>query len=326
MTLSRRRFLHFVAATPALPAFGGTARAQVYPTQPIRMIVPLIAGSAADILARQLGTKIGETWNTPVVIENRPGVGTTLGSDVVAKAIPDGHTLLINSASFAASAAMYSKLPYDPLKDFAPISQIASAPFDVVATPSLGAKSTKDLIEIARSKPGQIKFGSAGVGTSSHFAAEQLNLAASLKVVHVPYKGPAEGLAETVTGSVQYFLSPLLLALPFINDGRLHALGVTTAQRSSVLRDVPTVAEAGLPDYEYQDWWGVFAPAATPQGIADKISTEVARILKLPDVAEHLRRQGVEPRPSTPDEFNGFFRTKLTGMREVARHAGIRAD
>ena len=303
-----------------------TARAQAYPAHPVRMIVPLSAGSAADTLARQLANKIGESWSQPILVENRPGAGTTLGADAVAKARPDGHTLLVNSASFAASAAMYSKLPYDPLKDFAPISQIAIAPFVVVAAPSLGAKSIKDLIELAKAKPGQLNFGSAGVGTSSHFAAEQLRLAAGLNVVHVPYKGPPEALLDVMTGRVQYFLSPLLPALPFIREGRLLALGITTAQRSSALQDVPTVAEVGLSGYEYVDWWGVFAPAATPREVIDKIGRDIARALGLPEITRQLLSQGVEARPSSPDEFAAFVRAKIASLRQIATLAGIRAD
>jgi len=326
MKPNRRRFLLLSAGAATLPLASSLASAQNYPARPVHLIVPLSAGSAADILARQLASKIGESWGQPILVENRPGAGTTLGADTVAKAPADGHTLLINSASFAASAAMYSKLPYDPLKDFTPISQIAFAPFVVVATPSLGAKSINDLVAFAKAKPGQINFGSAGVGTSSHFAAEQLNLAAGIKVVHVPYKGPPEALVDTMTGRVQYFLSPLLPALLFIKDRRLLALGVTTAQRSSALPDVPTVAQAGLAGYEYQDWWGVFAPAATPRTLVDKISRDIARSLQLPDVTKQLLSQGVEPSPSTPDEFAGFVRAKVEAFREVAKLAGIRAD
>ncbi len=325
MKLPRRKFLHLAAGAAALPAMSSTAWSQAYPTRPVHLIVPLSAGSAADILARQLAMKIGERWSQPILVENRPGAGTTLGADAVAKAPADGHTLLVNSASFAASAALYSKLPYDPLKDFAPITQIASAPFVVVASPSLGAKSIKELVELAKAKPGQINFGSAGAGTSSHFAAEQFNLATGLKVVHVPYKGPPEALVETMTGRIQYFFSPLLPALPFIKDGRLLALGVTTAQRSSALQDVPTIAEA-VTDYEYQDWWGVFAPAATPRAVVDIIGKEFARILGLPDVTKQLLGQGVEPRPTTPDEFTIFVRARVEAFRQVARLAGIRAN
>jgi tripartite-type tricarboxylate transporter receptor subunit TctC len=278
MNLPRRQFLYLTAATTALlPICAPSARAQTYPTRPVRVVVPLSAGSAADILARQLATKMSEGFGQPVVVENRPGAGTTLGADAVAKSAPDGHTLLINSAAFAASAAVYPKLPYDPLKDLAPISQIAIAPVVVMVAPSLGAKSIRDLVELAKSQPGRMNFGSAGVGSSTHFAGEQFKLAAGLNAVHVPYKGPSEALLDTMTGRIQYCLSPTLPALPFITDKRLLALGVTTAERSPMLHDVPTIAEAGVPGYEYQDWWGVFAPSATPPRQSSKRSTRQSR-------------------------------------------------
>jgi tripartite-type tricarboxylate transporter receptor subunit TctC len=290
------------------------------------MIVPLAPGSAADILARQLATKISDSWGQPVVVENRPGAGTTVGTDAVAKAAPDGHTLLVDSAAFAATAAIYAKLAYDPLRDFAPVSQIGTSPIVVVAVPSLGVKSIKDLVEVAKRKPEQLSFGSAGVGSSTHFAAEQFNLATGIKAVHVPYKGPPEALLDTMTGRIDYCLSPVLPALSFVTDGRLSALAVTTAQRSSLLKDVPTVMEAGWPSYEYQDWWGVFAPAATPRAVVDKVGKEIGRVLGLPDVTKQLLTQGVEPKPSTPDEFAKFVREKIEVARQVAASARIRAD
>ena len=290
------------------------------------MIVPLTAGSAADILARQLATKMSESWNQPVVVENRPGAGTTLGADAVAKAQPDGHTLLINSAAFAASAAIYQRLPYDPLKDLAPISQVAIAPIVVMVAPSLGAKSIRDLVELAKNQGGRMNFGSAGVGSSTHFAGEQFKLAAGLNAVHVPYKGPSEALLDTMTGRIQYCLSPMLPALPFITDKRLLPLGVTTAERSPMLRDVPTIAEAGVPGYEYQDWWGVFAPAATQPAVIEKLNREIARVLELPEVRKQLLSQGAEARSSTPQEFTGFVRAKIESARRVATAAAIRSE
>jgi tripartite-type tricarboxylate transporter receptor subunit TctC len=288
---AKRNIRRFVFAAFVLPPWSVLAQSpQDYPARPIRIVVPLTAGSAADVLARRLALKMNENWAQPVVVENRPGAGTTLGAGIVAKAAPDGYTLLINSAAFAASAAIYARLPYDPIKDFAPVSQLAIAPIVVVAAPSLGAKSIKDLVELAKQKPGQINFGSAGVGSSTHFAGEQFKLAAGLNAVHVPYKGPSEALLDVTTGRIQYSLSPLVPVLPFIRDGKLLALGVTTAQRSLVLPDVPTIAEAGLSDYEYEDWWGAFAPNQTPSEIVDKINKEIARILELPDISSAMAR------------------------------------
>jgi tripartite-type tricarboxylate transporter receptor subunit TctC len=326
MKLPRRSFLHLAAGAAALPAVSRIARAQTYPTRSVRIIVPLSPGSAADILARQIATKLSDNWSQPVIVENRPGAGTTVGADAVARAAPDGHTLLINSAAFAASAAIYPKLPYDPLKDFAPVSQVATAPIVVVAAPSLGAKSIQGLIELANGRPGGINWGSAGVGSSTHFAGEQLKLAARFDAVHVPYKGPPEALLDTMTGRIQCALSPILPALPFIRDRKLLALGVTTAQRTSILQDVPTVTEAGVADYEYQDWWGIFAPSATPPAVIDKIGKEVARILETPDVKEQLLVQGAEAKTSTPVEFITFVRAKVDAAQKVAALAGIRAN
>jgi|SRR5262245_16994989 len=325
-SVSQRNIRHIIVTVLALAAWPVCAQPQDFPSRTIRMIVPLTAGSAADILARRLALKMNETWGQPVVVENRPGAGTTLGAGVVAKAAPDGYTLLINSAAFAASAAIYPKLPYDPIRDFIPVSQIALAPIVVVAAPSLGAKSIRDLIALAKQKPGQITFGSAGVGSSTHFAGEQLKLAAGVNVVHVPYKGPPEALLDTMTGRIQYAMAPLVPALPFIKDGKLFALGVTTARRSPVLPEVPTIGEAGVPTYEYEDWWGAFAPAQTPQAAIDKLNKEITRILQLPDVTKQMLNQGEEARPSATDEFTRFVRTKVETARDVAKRAGIRAE
>jgi len=326
MKIPRRQFLHLVVSATALPVFVCPAQAQGYPARTVRIIVPLSAGSAADILARRIAHKLSENWGQPVVVENKPGAGTTLAADMVAKAAPDGYTLLINSAAFATSAAVYSKLPYDPLKDFAPITQIAVAPVVLVAAPSLGTKSVKDLVELAKAKPGQFNFGSAGVGSSTHFAGEQFKLAAGIDATHVPYKGPPEAIVDTMTGRIHYSLVPLVAALPSIRDGKLLALGVTTAQRSRALQDVPTLAEGGLQNFEYQDWWGMFAPGATPREVVDKVGKDVARILVLPDVAEQLLGQGAEARPTAADEFAGFVRAKIDAARTVAASARIRMD
>jgi tripartite-type tricarboxylate transporter receptor subunit TctC len=323
MKLARREFLYLTTSVAVLP-FARTAAAQTYPTRVVRVIVPLSAGSAADILARQVAAKLAETWKQPVVVENRPGAGTTVGADAVAKAPADGYTLLVNSAAFATSAAIYPKLAYDPIKDFVPVSQIAVAPIIVVAAPSLGAKSLKDLIGLGKAKPGQLNFGSAGVGSSTHFAGVQFNLAAGLNAVHVPYKGPPEALLDTITGRIQYSLSPILPALPHVKDGKLLAFAVTTGQRSPLLPDVPTVAEAGLSSYEYQDWWGVFAPAATPSSAVAKISNDIGRTLEHSDVRKQLLDLGAEARPSTPSDFTKFVHSKIEEARKVAASANIK--
>ena len=325
--LQRAAYCLFILTGIALASFPSLASTEdAYPSRPIRMIVPFTAGAAADVLARRLALKMSENWGQQVVVDNRTGAGGTIGAGIVAKATPDGYTLLVHSAAFAVSAALYPKLPYDALKDFAPTSQIAIAPIVLVVAPSLGTRSVKELIALARQKPGQITFGSSGVGSSTHFAGEQFKAAAGINVVHVPYKGPAEALVDATTGRIQYLSAPLVPALPFIRDGRLLALAVTTAQRTPVLPDVPTVADAGLPGYEYQDWWGLFAPAKTPRPVIGKISKATASILELSEIRKQMLTQGAEARSSTPEEFTQFVRAKVESASKVITLAGIRIE
>ena len=297
-----------------------------YPTKPVRLIIPFTAGSATDLLARRLATKMSENWNQQVVVDNRGGGGGTVGMNIVAKAPPDGYTLLTHSIAFAMSSALYSKLPFDPVKDFAPASQIIVSTSVMVAAPSLGAKTVKDLIALAKQKPGQLSFGSSGVGSGTHLNAEQFRFAAGIDVVHVPYKGVPEVLIDVMTGRIHYFLSPLVPALPFLKDGRLLPLAVTTARRSSVLPDVPTMAEAALPGYEFQAWFGVFAPAKTPRPIVEKISREIARIVELPDIRKTFQAQGEEGRASTPDEFSRFVRSEIDKIGKIVKQAGVKVE
>ncbi len=326
MSFLRRDFLRMAASAAALPCLGRDVFAQSYPAKPITLLVPLPAGSAADGMARTLAPQMGARWGQPVTVENRPGAGTTLGVDAVAKAPADGYTLLVISASFSAVAATSSKLPYDPLKDFAPISRIATAPLVLVAIPSLGVKSLKELVETAKTKPGQITLGHTGVGTGSHFAAELINIPSAIKVAYASEAGPAEVLAGMVAGRIHFAVLPVGPAIPFIRDGRLLALGVTTARRSSALPDVPTIAEAGIAGYEYQDWWGVFAPAATPKAVIETIGAEIGRSFALPEVTAQLLSRGVQPSPTTPEQFTAFVNAEIAALRQVAKTAGIRAD
>jgi len=232
----------------------------------------------------------------------------------------------MHSIAFAMSAALYSKLPYDPFKDFTGVSQIAIGTGLIVVAPTLGVKSVKELIALAKQKPGQLNFSSTGVGSGIHLNSEQFRFAAGIDVVHVPYKGPPEALLDTVTGRIQYFLSPLVLALPFIRDGRLLALAVSTAQRTPALPDVPTIAEAALPGYEFQGWWGVFAPARTPRAIINQISKEIARVVEFPDIKKQFLVQGEEGRSSTPEEFTRFIRAEIEKTRKIVKLAGIRVE
>ena len=310
-------------AAVALPAH---VSAQGYPTKPVRLIVPFTAGSATDLLSRRIALKMSDNWGQQVVVDNRGGGGGTLGTSIVAKATPDGYTLLVHSIAYAMNAALYTKLPFDPLKDLQGVSQIAVSTSLLVVSPALGVKSVKELIALAKQKPGQLNFSSSGVGSGTHLNAEQFRYAAGIDVVHVPYKGVPEQLIDTMTGRIHYFLTPLVPALPFIRDGRLLPLAVSTARRTEVLPDVPTIAESGLPGYEFQAWFGVFAPARTPRPVVEKISREVARIVDLPDIKKQFLVQGEEGRPSTPEEFTRFVRAEIEKYKKVVKIAGIRIE
>ena len=311
-----------VAAAPAIAA----QSAESFPTRPVRLIVPFTSGGAVDLLARRIAPKMSETWGQQVVVDSRPGAGGTLGSSIVAKATPDGYTLLVSSISYAMAAALYSKLPFDPVKDLTGVSQISVSTSLLVVAPSLGVRTVKDLIALAKSKPGQLIYGSNGIGAGMHLNAEQFRFAAGIDVVHVPYKGVPELLVDIVTGRIHYALSPLVPALPFIRDGRLLAVAVSTPQRTAALPNVPTIAQAALPGYAFQSWFGVFAPAGTPRPIVEQISREIARIVELPDVKQHMESQGEEGRSSTPEAFSKFVRAEIESTKEIVKRAGIRVE
>ena len=323
--LRRATFVTLFATGIVVAAAPGGA-ALNYPTKPIRMIVPFTAGSATDLIARRIAPKMSDHWNQQVVVDNRGGGGGTLATGIVANAAPDGYTLLVHSIAFAMNAALYSKLPYDPLKDFAPVSQILISTSLLVVAPSLGVKSVKELIALAKQKPGQLNYASSGVGSGTHLNGEQFRFAAGIDVVHVPYKGVPEPLIDTMTGRIHYFLSPLVPALPFIRDGRLLPLAVSTARRTPVLPDVPTIAEAALPGYEFQAWFGVFAPAGTPRPVVNQISREIARVVELPDIRKQMLNQGEEGKSSTPEEFAQFVRAEIEKISRIVKLAGIRIE
>jgi tripartite-type tricarboxylate transporter receptor subunit TctC len=320
-------FASFIVTGTAITADACLAQsAQKFPVRPVRIIVAFTPGSAADQIARRVAPKMSENWGQQVVVDNRAGAGGVVGISMVAAAVPDGYTLLIHSIAFAVTAALYSKLPFDPFKDFSPVSQIVASPSVLVVAPSLGVKSVNELIALAKQKPGQINFGSAGIGSGTHLNGEQFRFAAGINVAHVPYKGSPEALLDTMTGRIQYFISPLVPALPLIRDGRLLPLAVTTAQRTPMLPDVPTVAEAALPGYEFQAWFGMFAPGRTPGPVVHQISKEIARIVELPDVAKQMANQGEQGRSSTPEEFSRFFRAEVEKYRKLVKLANIRVE
>lgn len=305
-----------IAATPVA--------AQDYPTRPIRVIVPFTAGSGTDLLARMYGPKLSEAWGQQVVIDNRGGAGSTIGTAIVAGATPDGYTLLLNSSAFAGSASIYPKLPYDPHKDFAPISLIAANPLLLVVAPSLGAKSVSDLVAMAKSQPGKLTFASAGIGSGTHYGGELFAQTANIRVVHVPYKGTPETITETISGRIHYAVPPILAALPMVRDGRLIALGVTSPERSTLLPDVPTVAEGGVVGYKYEGWFGFLAPAKTPAHVVEKIGREITRIAQMKDIKDKIAAMGGRSWHSTPAELENLIRTEIDTRGKVFRKAGVK--
>lgn len=318
------RFVWLPAAVALLA--GQLALAQNYPTRPLRVIVPFTPGSATDILARLIGPKLHESWGHQVVVDNRPSAGGTVAGGLVAAAAPDGHTLLLTSSAFAGAAALYEKLPYDSTKDFAGVTQIASTPVLLVAASGIGVKSVKDLIALAKQKPGQIIYGSSGIGSGTHFAAELFNLAAGISAVHVPYKGSPEVLNDIIAGRVQFAMTPVLIAVPLVRSGRLLAIGVTSTQRLPMVQDVPPIAEAALPGFEYDGWFGVLVPSRTPRAIVNSLSKEIGRILQLPDVIERITSTGAVPRSSTPEAFDKMVRAEIAMRSKVFKAAGAKAE
>jgi tripartite-type tricarboxylate transporter receptor subunit TctC len=296
------------AQTPAPGAF---------PSRPIRIIVPFSAGSASDFLARQIAQKMTENWGQQVVVDNRPSAAGTVAGEIVARATPDGYTLMVTSSAIAGSAALYPKLPYDTAKDFAPISMIAVAPTMFVTAPNSGIKSIKDLIAIAQKKPGQLTYAHSGIGSGTHYASELFNAIAGIKTIHVPYKGSPEALTDAATQRVSYGVVPMAPAVPLVKAGRVHAIAVTTATRSHTLPDVPTVAESGLPAYRYDGWFGVFAPGKLPPQLVKQLSGEVARILDLPDVRERILNLATTPKSSSPEDLHKLLRSEIETRRKI---------
>src|SRR5438128_11900810 len=272
------RFVRFAVIYALVWSWAPMDLGQDYPNKTVHVVVPFTAGSATDILARSFGQKLSEMWGQPVVVDNRPGAGGTIGAAVVAKSAPDGYTLLVHSAAHAYNPSIYPNLSYDTVKDFIDIVPLGGQPNVLVVAPSSGIKTVGELIAQAKQKPGQLNFGSAGTGSGTHINGEKFKLAAGIDVVHIPYKGTPEALTDTIAGRVTYFFSPISAALPFVRDGKLVALAVSTAKRSSALPNVPTVAEAGLPGFDYSLWIGLFAPAGTPPEIVDKIARDVRTV------------------------------------------------
>lgn len=291
--------------------------ASSYPWRPIRIVVPFSPGSGSDFLARQLGPKMTERWSQQVVVDNRPGAAGRVAGEIVTRAAPDGHTLMVTSSGIAASAALYPDLPYDTVKDFAPISLLAITSTLFVTSPNSGIKTIKDLIARARQEPGKLTYGHSGVGSGTHFASELLNSMMGIRTVHVPYKGGTEVMADTISGRITFGVVPLAPSVPLVKSGRAHAIGVTTKDRVASLPDVPTLHESGAAGYEYLGWFAIFAPGKTPGSVVAKLNESVARILAMPDVRDRIDAIGVEPKPGTPEALHAMLRAEIETRKKI---------
>jgi tripartite-type tricarboxylate transporter receptor subunit TctC len=315
-----------VAASVTVGVHAAPADGAYPQNKPIRIVVPFTAGSATDIMARIIGPKLVDRWGRQVVTDNRPSAGGIVACTIVAEAAPDGHTLMVTGSNFAGSAALYSKLPFDPVGDFSGITQIASTPLVLVVAPSLGVKSVKELIALAREKPGQLNYASTGLGSGPHYGAELFKLKAGINAVHVPYRGSPETLTDLIAGRVQFILSPVLAASPLVKSGKIIALGVTTTYRAQALPDVPTIQEAGLPGFEYQGWYGMLAPSKTPKPIVNLLAKEVAQIVEQADTKERIAGLGAIAISSSPSAFDKLVHDEIATRKKVWKAAGVKAE
>lgn len=325
--LTRRRLMCTLGSVAVLAVTASApVAAQTYPSKPIHMTVSFPPGAGPDILARMLGGKLSESWGQPVIVENRPGAGGNIATDFVARAPADGYMLLVASNHLNINPNLFKQVNYDPLKDFAPVTLATSTPNVLVVKPSLGVKSIGELSALARSKPGTLNFSSGGNGSVGHLAGELYKVRANVDVVHIPYKGPVEAITAVLSGNAHFAFLVAPAALPQIRGGKLMALAVTGANRLQALPDVPTMEESGVADYEVSAWQGILAPAGTPPEIVKKLQTEIARILRLPEISATLTKQGLDVIASTPKEFADYNRAELTKWAKTVKEAGIRIN
>lgn len=304
---------------------GASALAADYPNRPIRMVVAYAPGGTTDFTARVVAPQLGELLGQTVVVDNRPGAGSLIGTEVVARATPDGHTLLLADTTFGIVPAIYAKLPYDAERGFIPVSQIVSVANCLTVHPGVAAKSVKELVAAAKARPGKLTFGSGGVGTPLHMAGEQLKVAAGIDMTHVAYKGAAPAVTDLLGGQITLVFPTLTLARPHVAAGRLRALAVTSAKRSPALPDAPTMAEAGFPSVDATSWFGLVAPAGTPQAVVDRLHAELVKVLAMPDVRKRFSAQYAEVVASSPAEYAGFIRGEIANWTKIAKAGNIRA-
>jgi len=301
-------------------------QATSWPVRSLRIIVPAAPGGTVDLLSRAVSQKLGEGLGQSVIVENRPGASTNLGNDVVAKATPDGYTLLMSGITLSTNPHLYTKLTYDPQKDFAPISLVATSGNVLVVNPSLGVATVQELVKLARARPGRLHYGTPAVGATGHLAAEMFNLMAGVKLVQVPYKGAAPALADLIAGQIEMTFDNIPAAIGHIRSGKLKAVAVTSAQRSTSLPDVPTIAESGIPGYDISAWFGLAAPVATPSEVVARLHREVVKAIASPETRTRFAQIGFEPVGSSPAEFDRLIRRDLERFGRIIREAGIRAD
>lgn len=302
------------------------AVAQAWPNKPIRAIIPVGAGSATDVVPRIVFEQLSAQLGQPIIVENRAGAGTTIGTNAVAKAEPDGYTLLATSSAYSVAPAIHSSLPYDPIVDLAAVIPFVNLPNVFVISPAKGFKSIQEFVAAARAKPGSVTFASIGIGSGTHFNAERFRLSAKFEALHVPFKGGPEALTEVMTGRVDFYFCPINTALPFIREGKLQALAIGAPTRTSLLPDVPTTVEAGYPDSDYPTWLGMLVPAKTPRAIIDKLHAETAKALQSADVRAKLAKVGLEPLIMSPDEFAARIRGEIAQTADIARAAGLKPN
>ena len=316
-----RALLATLSVAFALHAYGQDA----WPTRPVRMILPFPPGGGTDILGRLIAERLSAGIGQPVVTENRGGAGGNVGAEAAARSAPDGYTIVLVAPSLAISPTLYSKINYDPVKDFAPISLVATVPNVMVTQPSLPGQ-LQEFIAFVKAKPGALNFGSGGAGTSNHLAGELFNIVTGARLVHVPYKGVNLAMQDVLAGNVHLVFIGIPAAAPHIKAGKLRALAIVAPQRSTALPDVPTVAEAGLKDFEVTTWYGILAPAGTPQSVVRRLNAELVKVMHAPEMKEKLTATGTEPLTSTPEEFTAYIKREIAKWGDVIRKAGVKAD
>ena len=305
----------------------GAAGAQEYPSRPIRIIVPSTAGGSVDTLARTVGTHLSQRWGQQVVVDNRSGAGGIIAGEITAKAPPDGYTLIMATvAAMATNVSLARKLPYDPVRDFAPVTLVASQQLVLLVNPSVPAKSVRELVQLAKTYPGQLTFASAGNGSGGHLSGELLKILAHIELTHVPYKGISPALVDVISGQVNMTFASIISGLPHVRSGKTRALAVTGAHRSPAAPELPTMIEAGVRGYESSTWYGLLAPKATPRAIVMKLNRETVAIVNEPDVKKHLLAEGAEPVGNSPEEFGEFIKSEIAKWGKVIRAAGLRAE